>query len=81
MEKGVHHLGRQISKHTTESDRRNESRAGRARERRNTLERKGCVAGGKPERGGHERGREEGATKGGKADAWESSALSGWCST
>ena len=33
-----------------------------------------------PERGGHERGRGK-ATKEGKVDAWESSALSGWCST
>ena len=33
-----------------------------------------------PERGGHERGRGK-VTKEGKVDAWESSALSGWCST
>lgn len=52
---------------------RAESRAER-RKRRNTLERKGCVSRREPERGGHERGREK-ATKEGRADAWESSAL------
>lgn len=65
--KGGHHLGRQISKHTTESDRGNESESrAEKRERRSTLERKGCVVGGNlKEVGTRERKRE--ADEGGES--------------
>lgn len=65
--------------HRERQKERVESRTGK-REAKYTRE-KGMRSRREPERGGHERGREEGATKEGKADAWESSALSGWCST
>lgn len=66
--------------HGERQRKRAESRAGKS-ERRNTLERKGCTVGGNlKERWARERKR-EGHEGGGKADAWESSAPSGWCST